>query len=232
MNNFSKVLAGAVLILLPLAGWVQTTATAAWRNRLAVPNLTGEPRRHTPLYHYGTFLPPVITRDTTIPPSAGPVLLAGTTRIAPGVSLFLPAGTRLYASEFSGLVVEGLLTVQGTKERPALLSSNEQHPLNQVWSGITVKKGGRAVITQTAIHFAAPALTCLPGSTASLDQSRIADTPTAIYSAAPGCEITRSRIHSTRYGIVAAGVKPKIEDTQFYAARGDIIKVPDLTIGR
>lgn len=225
MKDLSTTIIIAALLLLPLAVWSETADFEVWNNRLAIPTLTPEPNRHTPHYSAGTFLPPIIKESLTLTPADNPILLTTTTRVSPNVTVTLTAGTAVYAHEFAGLIVAGRLIAAGTAAQPIQFASNEVHPLNQTWSGITATKDGQLTITHTNLHHASPAFTCLTGSSASLSNIHITDTSLGIFTATPDCRLSYSRINSTRDGIITIGVEPAVAHTKISAARNDIVKI-------
>lgn len=189
MKDLSTTLLIITLLLLPLTVWGETGNSKTWNNRLVIPYLITEPSRHTPLHTTGTFLPPTIDHDLTLTPADNPVLLTAVTRIDPNATLNLAPGTIVYAHEFAGIEVAGKLVVQGTDQQPVLFTSNELHPLNQTWSGITVTKEGQATIAHAIFHHASPALTCLNGSHAILTNTHITDTILAVFNTSPNCYV-------------------------------------------
>lgn len=217
MRDLSTTLLLSALLLLSLAIWAETANSKVWNSRLVFPDLITEPRRHTPQHTTGTFLPSSIAQDLTLTPADNPILLTATTRIAPRVTLTLSPGTTVYAHEFAGLTVLGQLIIGSPSNQPVLLTSNELHPLNQTWSGITVTEGGGATITNAVFRYASPALTCLPGSQATLTNSHITNTALGVFTASPPCRLNHSRINSTRDGLVAIDTKPQILDTTINA---------------
>ena len=224
MKDLSTTIIIAALLLLPLAIWSETADFEVWNNRLVIPTLTPEPNRHTPRNDAGTFLPPVIEESLTLTPADNPILLTTTTRISPNATVILTPGTAVYAHEFAGLIVAGHLVAEGTAAQPIQFISNEVHPLNQTWSGITVTKDGQLTITHADLHQASPAFTCLTGSNASLSNVHITDTSLGIFTTTPDCRLSYSRINSTRDGIVAIGVAPTVAHTKIFAAHGNIVK--------
>jgi len=227
MKDLSTTIIITALLLLPLAVWSETADFEVWNNRLAIPTLIPEPSRHTPHYSTGTFLPPIIKESLTLTPADNPILLTTTTRVSPNVTVTLTAGTAVYAHEFAGFIVAGHLVAEGTTAQPIQFISNEVHPLNQTWSGITVTKDGQLTITHADLHHASPAFTCLTGSNASLSNVHITDTSLGIFTTTPDCRLSHSRINSTRDGIVAIGVAPTVAHTKIFAARSDIVKIDE-----
>ncbi len=227
MNDLSTTIIIAALLLLPLAVWSETADFEVWNNRLVIPILTPEPNRHTPRNDAGTFLPPIIKENLTLTPADNPILLTTTTRISPNATVILTPGTTVYAHEFAGLIVAGHLIAAGTTAQPVQFTSNEVHPLNQTWSGLTAAAGGQLTITHTNFHYASPTFTCLAGSNASLTNIHITDTSLGVFTATPDCSLNHSRLSSTRDGIIAIGVEPTVAHTKISAARSDIVKIDE-----
>lgn len=175
------------LLATPALFWLQQTASTTLNQRLWLPQLIAPVDRHTPLYTNGTYLPPTISTDYTLPASASPLLLANTTRVAPGATLTLAAGTKLYASEFATLIVDGELNTPGTANQPIIFSTNEQHAANQLWNGLVFNSGSTGQLTHTTIEFAAPAVTCLKNSHVTSTYTRLKNTKVPIFSKAPQC---------------------------------------------
>jgi hypothetical protein len=225
MKHLSTALLGCVLLLIPLAVWTEHESPKVWQNRLVWPEFSLEPNRHTPRHTDGTFLPPVITANRTLAENDSPVLLTGTTRIPTGVTLTIAAGTTVYAHEFATLVVDGTIVLEGSTAHPVVLTTNELHPENQVWGGITVTKTGRARIAHAVIRAATPAITCQPGARATLASFDIETQTLGMFTASRFCSLADSTIRSTRDGIVAVGVEPPITNTAFFVARHDIKRI-------
>ena len=199
--NTRHVTVAALLVNLSLLALPGLRAFAereqpTWQTRLALPQLVAEPNRHTPLFAHGTFLPPLITHDLTLTASQSPVLLTGPTRIPVGVTVRLLPGTAVYAHEFAHLEVEGRLEAKGEPTTPIRFVSNEAHPLNQVWGGIIFKNNGQGSLSHTVFAQAAPAISCLPGSTVSLTNSTISTTPLGVFIDSPTCRLTNTTIRS------------------------------------
>ncbi len=224
MRHLSTALLITFILLLPIFIWAERTNAEVWQNRLAIPSFENEPNRHTPVHFAGTFLPPTINHDLTLTSTDNPILLTTTTRIAPNATLTLKPGTTIYAHEFASLIIAGQLIAQGSAKQPIQFISNETHPLNQTWGGITVTENGQTNITQALFRHASPALTCLPDSSANLSNVHIKDTSLGVFTMSPTCRISHSRINSTRNGIVAVGVEPSVIDTKIFAADNNITK--------
>jgi hypothetical protein len=224
MRYLSTALLIGFILLLPLLVWAEHTNVEVWQNRLAIPFFEDEPNRHTPVHTIGTFLPPTINHDLTLTPADNPILLTTTTHINPDATLTLTPGTTIYAHEFANIIVSGQLIAQGNSNDLIQFISNEAHPLNQTWGGITIVKDGQATISQATFHHASPTITCLLGSSASITSVHLTDTSLGLFSSSPSCHIRNSRINSTRNGIVAINNTPTIINTKIFAAHNDMVK--------
>jgi hypothetical protein len=200
-NTISSLLvASAIVIVVPLAMWIEHTENPTWTNRLALPSFKDEENRHTPLLTQGTFLPPTIPDTLTLTPAQNPVILTTVTHIPANSSLIIKPGVHIYAHEYAAIVVAGSLTMQGTATEPVTITTNEKHPSNQVWAGIITLSGGRTSIDQAHIAFASPAITCTAKSIVAITNSRLEDGNTGIFNASDNCRndhITFKRIHDT-----------------------------------
>lgn len=183
-------------LVIPFAIQFERAEPETWRSRLAVFSGKEEVSRHTPLHSEGTFLPPRFTQNTTLTAAANPVILSGRTEVPSGVTLTLEGGVNLFAHEFAELAVFGTLRMQGAEADPIIFTSNERHPQNQIWNGIIGYDGARAVITHTRFHYASPALTCLPGSAATLTHSEIRETLVGVFTESPNCSTQNTRIEA------------------------------------
>lgn len=145
------------------------------------------PDRHTPRFTNGTYLPPLITKNQTVPASASPVILTGATEIAVGTTLTIQAGTTLYANEFATLTINGSLISQGTPEKPVVFSTNEQNEANQVWNGLVFATGSHSQLSSTVIEYATPALSCLTHSSVTGTNVQLKNTKRPLFSEATHC---------------------------------------------
>lgn len=157
------------ILLIPLAILAERADFNTWQSRLAFPEFRDSVNRHTPLHAVGTVLPPTITTNLTLTAADDPIVLVRETIISPGVTLTLEGGANVFAHEFATLSVFGTLRMQGRQSEPIILTTNERHGDNQVWNGIVLVDGARADIAHAAIRYAAPGLTCLPGSAVTTD---------------------------------------------------------------
>jgi hypothetical protein len=208
-----------VLIVLPFAGLAERFIPEVWQERLALPVLTATLPRHTPRQAQGVFLPPRLTATYAAPTATEPLLLAGTVEIPADVTFTIPAGTHLFAHEFARLVVKGRLIIAGTPDQPVQLTTNEQHPANQWWSGLVIEPGGVAEIRHAQIEYAYPGITCLSGSTTTVTETRIRYTSLGAFVASDQCAFIRSLITSRRHGIISVGPAPRLERTTITASR-------------
>ncbi len=196
--NSSWAIAIAIILLIPLAMWVERQENFTWVNRLISPSFTEEPNRHTPIVSEGTFMPPTISGTIHITAAQNPVILSTITTIPAGSSLMISKDVVIYAHEYAAFVVEGSLNIQGTPTNPVHLTTNEQHPTNQVWAGIITKSQGKTTIENARISFASPAISCLKDSTVSVKNTTVEDGNTGIWQGTQNCtseNITFKRMH-------------------------------------
>lgn len=207
------------LLLIPVAMRGERLSAAAWRERLVQPDFIAEPNRHTPRHSQGTYLPARITHDTHLTPADNPILVAGTTHIPAGITVTVDPGTTLFAHEFSRLTVAGTLVLRGTAAAPIVLQSNEAHPDNQIWYGLTFQPGSRADIRHTRIVQASPAVTCLAGSRLTAHTLTADSGSLAIFSTTPQCRLTDSTIRGAYDGVIAAEPDSLLFNTTVSARR-------------
>lgn len=225
MKTISSLALVAALLLLPIAIWAESTDGKTWQNRLYLPILEPEPNRHTPIHTTGTFLPPTINRNIKLGPQDNPILLTTTTRIPAHITVTVSAGTTIYAHEFAQLIVDGKLIIRGTATKPVQLTTNEEHPLNQTWSGISVTASGQATIKHAAIRHASPAISCLPGSTAVITDVLIEVGSLGVFLASNTCQVSNTIIRGVRDGIVAVDVSPQLTNTSITAKFNEVRKI-------
>lgn len=207
------VVAVLLVVAVPVAVWLQQQGNV-WTDRLWLPNLLNEPPRHSLLYTNGTFLPPVITKDTHLTPADGPVLLPNHTQIPAGVTLIIEPGTNIYVHEFAQLEVTGTMRARGTATAPITFSSNEQNPVNQTWGGIIFLPGSHGELTYTTLHDGSPNISCLTTAQVMIIQSLLEGGSVGFYTTAPRCQLQNSRIQGARTGIVTLpGLNPTVQTT-------------------
>ena len=93
----------------------------------------------------------VILEDTTL---SGRFCIDRALGVANGATLTLTAGAELYF-QVGSLTVEGHLAIEGTAERPVLLSADGREPRVGDWGGVEVRlhEGGTADIAHAVIEF-------------------------------------------------------------------------------
>jgi|SRR5581483_830554 len=224
-NYVPAILLSALLLLVPLGIIIENLRPDIWNARLWLAMLVPEPNRHTPQYTNGTYLPPVITKDTTLTASGSPIVVAGTIRVPAGVTLTIEPGTAIYAAEFSEIDIEGTLRALGTAQTPITLSTNEVHPLNQVWNGLIFRPGSAGTISYTTIAHGAPAISCLATAVVQGDHLTLTDTLTDVFTTSPRCAFTNSVLRSWQDGVIAIGFDPTLTNTKIFAARELIRKI-------
>lgn len=181
------ILLSLALVLSPVLFWLQQATPEVFTQRLLLPYLSPVLDRHTPRYTTGPYLAPVISNNQTIPASASPLILTRSTRVAPGVTLTIAAGTTIYAAEFATLTIDGTLITQGTKDQPVIFSTNEQHEANQLWNGLVLGAGSHSDLRHTTIKYAAPAVTCLKNSSLTSNRLTIKNTKVPVFTEQPNC---------------------------------------------
>lgn len=220
MRHLSTIVLTVALLAAPLAVVAEHAAAKTWHSRLAIPDL--EPARHTPRFTDGTWLPPVITSNLELTADDNPVLLPFTTHIPAHVTVTVGPGTAVYAHEFASLSVTGRLLVNGAARQPVTFASNELHPVNQVWSGLTLADGSQATLTHTRLQHSTPALTCLPGSRLTATGVDISETSLGMFAASSHCRLSSSRIRSRRDGVISLGADPQLRDTNITAGHSPV----------
>lgn len=213
------------ILLIPLAIWIEHYHPNVWNQRLATPVFEEEPNRHTPIHTEGTYLPPTISQDSTLTSDNNPYLLTGTTTVPENVTLTIEPGTHIYAHEFAGITIQGALAAKGTDQNPITFTTNELHPLNKVWSGITVAPNASATADNVVIEHASPGISCLPQATAAITNSVIQLASTAFYSESASCTINSSIIRRARIGITTIGYEPRTNTNQISSTNQDIKSV-------
>lgn len=209
------------LALIPLLVWLEKAEPAVWFERLFTPDSAEGGPRHQPLVTEGVFLPPVITKDTTLTGDT-PLLLAGTVKIPEGVTLQIESGTTVYVHEYGQLVVEGTFNASGTAENPVSFTTNETHIANRTWSGIVFTPQSTGTLTYTTIRHASPAVTCEEESVVTIDHATISLGNLGIYTESPQCRIQNSEIKHVTTGGIGSGLQPFITNTTIQAEKEDI----------
>jgi Right handed beta helix region len=107
---------------------------------------------------------PSPTPDQTL---CGAVPLAAPLTIAPGKTAAICAGSTVTAAAGAGILVQGTLLIQGTREKPVKLVGAVQTPGS--WGGIVLSGAGSLRATFVEVHHAAFGLDARPGSTFEID---------------------------------------------------------------
>lgn len=119
-----------------------------------------------------------ITSDMTLN-AATVYTLKGSTYIKPGVTLTIPAGTRIEADaafeEVAFLAVEkgGKMIAQGTAENPIVFTSNSANPAPQDWGGIVICGNAVTNLAPTAGNVQAEVTGLTYGGTNPTDNSGV-----------------------------------------------------------
>lgn len=225
MKQFSTVILSIALLLIPLAIWAEGANYAVWNNRLLIPYFEDEPNRHTPFLTAGTYLRPTIDQDTTLSPTNNPIIVTGTTTIQPNVTVIILPGTQFVMHEFAGLINHGKLHANGSSTNPIVFTTNETHPLNQTWNGITSSNASTTTLNYTHIQYASPGISCLTGSQVTVNNSRIETGAVGLYAETPNCRITNSTIKDVNQGVVTINSEPLITNTIISARQNNIKNV-------
>lgn len=202
----SSLLLTLGLLAVPLLIQVEREAPHTWQQRLILPLFEEEVARHTPRHVTGTFLPATIATSRTLTAADNPIIVTGPTRIAPGAVLTLAPGTQLFFHEFGSLVVAGDLVATGTAGQPISFLTNEQHPLNQVWGGITFTGKSVSRLAHVRIEDASPGISCLAGSRLHAQGVTILRGSMGIFTQSTTCQFIDTIVNGARDGIVARGV--------------------------
>lgn len=213
----SRLFLLALLVLLPVAVGGERSLGQQWQSRLALPDFTMEVDRHTPLHASGTILPPRLTQDLTLRPTANPVIVPWTVVVPAGVTLTVTAGTQIFVHELAGLDIYGTLESIGDEEQRVVFVSNEQHPLNQTWTGLTFRPGSQGNVSWSRIAQASPALTCLSGSTVAVRDSSFIQSSLGLFTAGATCTMHSSHVAQVRDGVTAIGTDPGLNQTSISA---------------
>ena len=203
---FSSIALTIALLCIPLLIQLERTLPHTWSERLLLPRFEAEVARHTPRHASGTFLPPVIMASRTLTPADNPILITKQTHISAGATLTLTPGTQVFFHEFASLIIDGTLQATGTAAAPIYLRTNELHPLNQVWSGMTLTATGSGSLQHVQIEDASPGINCVPGSRLTAQELTILRGSMGIFTQSAACQFADTIINGARDGIVASGV--------------------------
>lgn len=225
-KSVSLLLATAIILGLPLAIWVEHQENFTWTNRLFAPRLEPVINRHTPGVSQGTFLPPLIQKNTTLSSADNPVIIPAITTIAPDTTLTIQEGVTIYVHEYGALLVKGTLTINGRQKNQVVMTTNEMNMANQVWSGIITEPGGQTNIQYTQIAYASPAVTCGLGANLNANHVKITYGNLGLFAARSNCILVNSLIKNVRDGIVAQGEAPATASTIIQASRENIKIIP------
>jgi hypothetical protein len=120
-----------------------------------------------------------IAHDEVLAPQAGSVyVLTCSVTVPEGVTLTLNAGVVLKAEDFTSLIIDGGLVTEGTAQAPVTITSINDGtvggasgtgmPTAGDWDGIEVQAGASAQLEDTAVAYAATALSAASGAEASI----------------------------------------------------------------
>lgn len=219
----SIIAAVAALALIPATIALEKAKPDLWQERLVLPSFTKEVSRHTPRAFTGTFLPPVILTSRSLESADSPIILTRSTRIPRGVTLTIGPGTQIVAHENASFVVEGTFVVNGTAANQVVFTTNEENTVNQTWSGIVFKGGGRGTIQYANIKYGSPAISCEVDSAAVIQHTTLQLGNLGLFSQSPNCSLSQSAITNVDVGVIShlknialigATIKARIEDIQ------------------
>lgn len=206
----SSIIFSLFLLLIPLAIVAERTVSNQWTQRLINPEYKQEIDRHSPKLTNGTFLAENISVNTTLSPEQNPVIIPSTTTIEKNATLTILPGTQFFVNEFSGLLIKGNLEVNGEKDNPIVFTTNELHPDNQTWNGLTFESTGNGNINHIHISFASPAISCLKSSKVSASNLKIRDSLVGVISESNNCTLINSSVFAYRDGLVQINSQPRI----------------------
>ena len=230
MKHLSTAIITIALLSTPLAIWLEKNNYSIWNNQLVLHELQPEPNRHTLVRSEGKYLPRIIEQNLTLSSSEGPFLISGTINIQPTATLTIEPGTQILAHEFGQIINQGVLVINGTKQQPVTISTNELHPLNQTWSGIVSTPQSTTSITNAHIQHASPAITCQTSSTVSINNSLIEQGNLGVFSESQSCNVTDSIIKSLGDGVIYATTEPDLSNTTINAHATTIKKITNRDI--
>lgn len=193
----------ALIVLVPLAVWVETTESATWNARLAIPTFDRSINLHTPRTTNGIYLPPTIFRSRTITKTDSPAHVSGVVTIPKGVTLTLEPGAEIFFNEYGRLDVEGTLNVNGEAGSRAIFQTDEENVQNQVWSGVVFKSGSTGTVQYATFRHGSPAVTCEDGSQATFTRAIIELGNLGVFTETPACSFSRSIIQYVTTGIIS-----------------------------
>lgn len=230
MKHLSTVIITVSLLLVPLAIWSERTDQTNWNNPLFFGVFEDEPNRHTPIKDTGQYLPAIIDQDLTLTPQGNPYFISGTVTITPGTTLSITAGSQILVHEFGHLINQGTLNISGAATRAVVMTTNELHPLNQTWNGITSAGSSTTTIKYAHISYASPGISCLPLSQTSLEDSLIELGNLGVFADSPNCLISNNVIKSLGDGIIYSDPQLDFSNNFIDAARIDIKQITDQSI--
>ena len=223
MRHLPALFISVALLLTPLAIAVEHEFPAAWKNRLYLPEFISPPDYHTPLFTTGTYLPAVIRQDIILTADHNPYLLNQPTRIMPSVTVTIQPGVNVFAAENAGLVIAGRLLATGTSQLPISFQSNERHPLNQTWLGLTAEPQGFLDLQNVTLDDASPAVSCLPDSQVNLSHLQIRRGSLGIFQSRTPCRISQSFLNGPTIGLVSVDSIPQVINSFIVSRKTDVI---------
>ena len=94
----------------------------------------------------------IINTDTTWTAANSPYRVTGSITVAAGVTLTIQPGTRIEASHYQGIYVDGILNAVGTAALPVVFTGTSE--TSNWWRGIQVHNAGSATLEYCGVGFA------------------------------------------------------------------------------
>lgn len=221
----SSIIFSLCLLLIPLAIVTERAESNQWTQRLINPEYKQEIDRHSPKFTNGTFLSKSISANTTLSPDQNPIIISSIITLEKDATLTILPGTQFFVNEFSGLLIKGSLNINGEKDSPVVFTTNELHPDNQTWNGLTFESTGHGNINHTHISFASPAISCLKSSKVSASNIKVRDSLVGIITESNNCTLINSSVFAYRDGIIQINSQPQIVNTVFSGNQNDTRKI-------
>jgi hypothetical protein len=182
-----------------------------------------EPTLHVPLLKTDLIATPgrkdvVVQSDAILegtlkknPTESERYILRGTVVVPTGTTVTIGPGAMLYAERDARVVVEGTLVIERSQ-----WSSNQRHPSQRFWHGLTAREGGSITMRAGTIRDATAAMTCADRGVIHVENSDFVDNVVGV-TVLPGssCTIANARIERGRVGIHIVGGTPTITNVTF-----------------
>ena len=89
----------------------------------------------------GSIIPAVISNDTTLHAARGPWYTVGDVLVEPGATLRIEQGTTVFMSDDASLYVQGGLRIEGTEDKPVILTSDPAITGRRPWHNSSPRWG-------------------------------------------------------------------------------------------